>query len=99
MDEAFLRRIPYKIKIDHPSEREYEAIFKMYCRDNGVDFNQDTFDYLLDSYYRKNNVKLNACHPRDIIEQIIVNARYNRLPPRMSQDAIHEAWTNYFVEM
>ena len=99
VDEAFLRRIPYKIKIDHPSEREYEAIFKMFCRDNGIDFNQETFNYLLDQYYRKNNVKLNACHPRDIIEQIIVNARYNRLPPKMSKDAIHEAWTNYFVEM
>ncbi|MDD2320261.1 MAG: ATPase [Geobacteraceae bacterium] len=99
VDEAFLRRIPYKIKIDHPSEKEYEAIFHMFCRDNGLDFNEETFNYLMDNYYRKNNIKLNACHPRDIIEQIIVNARYYRRPPRMSKEAIHEAWTNYFVEM
>ncbi|MHC1697411.1 MAG: ATPase [Geobacteraceae bacterium] len=99
VDEAFLRRIPYKIKIDHPSEREYEAIFHMFCRDNGIEFNLETFNYLLDTYYRKNNVKLNACHPRDIVEQIIVNSRYYRRSPKMSKEAIHEAWTNYFVEM
>ncbi len=99
VDEAFLRRIPYKIKVDHPSEREYETIFRMFCRDNDVEFSEDTFNYLMDNYYRKNEIKLNACHPRDIVEQIIVNARYYRRPPRMSKEAIHEAWTNYFVEM
>jgi hypothetical protein len=99
VDEAFLRRIPYKIKIDHPSEREFESIFRMICHDHDVEFNEDCFRYLLDNYYRKQNIKLNACHPRDIVEQIIVNARYYRHPPRLSKEAIHDAWTNYFVEM
>lgn len=99
VDEAFLRRIPYKIKIDHPSEREYETIFRKLCRDNELEFNEETFDYLMTTYYRKNSVKLNACHPRDIIDQVIVNARYYRHPPRLTKEAIHEAWTNYFVEM
>lgn len=99
VDEAFLRRIPYKIKVDHPSEREYEAIFRMFCRDNGVEFNEETFNFLLSHYYRKNGVKLNACHPRDIVEQIIVNSRYYRQPPEMSKEAINDAWSNYFVEM
>jgi len=99
VDEAFLRRIPYKIKIDHPSEREYEAIFRKICKDNEIVFNEETFNYLMNSFYRKNNIKLNACHPRDIIEQIIVNSRYYRHPPKMSKEAISEAWTNYFVEM
>jgi len=99
VDEAFLRRIPYKIKIDHPSERDYEAIFRMICKSNGIEFREDTFNYLMDNFYRKQNVKLNACHPRDIIEQIIVNARYYRSPPELTKEAIEAAWTNYFVEM
>lgn len=99
VDEAFLRRIPYKIKIDHPSEREYEAIFRMLCKLNDIEFNLETFDYLMENYYRKDNIKLNACHPRDIIEQIIVSARYYRRPPALTKEAIHDAWTNYFVEM
>lgn len=99
VDEAFLRRIPYKIKVDHPSEREYEAIFRMLCKLHDIRFNEETFNYLLDNYYRKDNIKLNACHPRDIIEQIIVSSRYYRKPPALTKEAIHEAWDNYFVEM
>jgi len=99
VDEAFLRRIPYKIKIDHPSERDYEAIFRLFCKNNGIEFKQDSFNYLLDNFYRKQDVKLNACHPRDIIEQIIVNARYYRRPPELTKEAIEAAWANYFVEM
>jgi predicted ATPase with chaperone activity len=99
VDEAFLRRIPYKIKIDHPSEREYEAIFRMLCKLHDIEFNLDSFNYLMNNFYRKDNIKLNACHPRDIIEQVIVSARYYRRPPELTKEAIHEAWTNYFVEM
>jgi energy-coupling factor transporter ATP-binding protein EcfA2/predicted transcriptional regulator len=99
VDEAFLRRIPYKIKIDHPTEREYEAIFRMLCKLYDIEFNLETFNYLMNNFYRKDNIKLNACHPRDIIEQIIVSARYYRRPPALTREAILEAWTNYFVEM
>jgi len=99
VDEAFLRRIPYKIKIDHPTEREYEAIFRMLCKLYDIEFDLETFNYLMNNFYRKDNIKLNACHPRDIIEQIIVSARYYRRPPALTKEAILEAWTNYFVEM
>lgn len=99
VDEAFLRRIPYKIKIDHPSEREYETIFRMVCSSNGIEFKEDSFKYLMGDFYRNCGIKLNACHPRDIVEQIIVNARYYRHPPELTREAIHDAWTNYFVEM
>jgi predicted ATPase with chaperone activity len=99
VDEAFLRRIPYKIKIDHPTEREYEAIFRMLCKLYDIEFDLETFNYLMNNFYRKDNIKLNACHPRDIIEQIIVSARYYRRRPALTREAILEAWTNYFVEM
>lgn len=99
VDEAFLRRIPYKIKIDHPSERDYETIFRMICRNNGVAFREDCFNYLLDDFYRKLDVRLNACHPRDIVEQIVVTARYYGRPPELTKEAIQMAWINYFVDM
>ncbi|HEY6838562.1 MAG TPA: ATPase [Geobacteraceae bacterium] len=99
VDEAFLRRIQYKIKIDHPTEREYYSIFKLVCLSNGVEFNQDVFDYLINNYYRKLGVNFNACHPRDILEHIIVNARYYQQPPKMTKESIDAAWMNYFVEM
>jgi energy-coupling factor transporter ATP-binding protein EcfA2 len=99
VDEAFLRRIPYKIKIGHPSEEEYEKIFRMVCSSNGIEFKQDIFDYLLLNYYKRLGVKLNSCHPRDIIEHIVINAHYYQHAPELSIEAIHAAWLNYFVEI
>jgi len=46
VDEAFLRRIRYKIKIDHPSEKEYKKIFLKVCESNGIEFKTDVYDYL-----------------------------------------------------
>lgn len=99
VDEAFLRRIRYKIKIDHPTEEEYEAIFKKVCESNGIAFKSDVFDYLMKNYYKKLDVRLNACHPRDIMDHIIDDAHYYNHTPQLSKEGIASAWENYFVEM
>ncbi len=99
VDEAFLRRIRYKIKIGHPTELEFRAIFKMVCDDNGIVFDEDVFGYLLDNYYRKLGVNLNACHPRDLVEHLIDHAHYYNHDPKLRKDALDTAWANYFVEM
>lgn len=99
VDEAFLRRIRYKIKIDHPSEEEYEAIFKKVCESNGILFRRDILDYLMKNYYHKNKVKLNACHPRDLVDHIIDDAHYYNQTAQLTKEGIDIAWQNYFVEM
>ncbi len=99
VDEAFLRRIRYKIKIDRPTEKEYEAIFRKVCVTNMIPFDKDTFDYLMDNYYRRLGVDLNACHPRDILDQIIDNAHYYMHAPLLTREGIDAAWQNYFVDM
>ena len=99
VDEAFLRRIRYKIKIDHPTEEEYEAIFKRICESNGIAFKRDVFEYLMKNYYKKQGVKLNACHPRDLVDHIIDDAHYYSHTAQLSKEGIDVAWLNYFVEM
>lgn len=99
VDEAFLRRIRYKIKIDHPTEQEYKAIFKKVCESNSIAFNDDVFDSLIQNYYKKHGVSLNACHPRDIIDHIIDDAHYYNHTPQLTQKGMTAAWENYFVEM
>ncbi|MCK5193883.1 MAG: ATPase [Desulfobulbaceae bacterium] len=99
VDEAFLRRIRYKIKIDHPELSEYKDIFQRVCDSNGIAFNDYVFDYLIESYYHQNNIQLSSCHCRDIIDQIIDNARYNSQKPELTKEAVSEAWASYFVEM
>ena len=99
VDEAFLRRIRYKIKIDHPSEEEYEAIFRRVCETNLIQFDPNVFSYLMNHYYKRLGINLNACHPRDIVDHIVDSAHYYRHPPQLTRDGIDVAWQNYFVDM
>ena len=99
VDEAFLRRIRYKIKIDHPTEDEYEAIFKKVCAANAIVFRRDIMDYLIKHYYKRFDVKFNACHPRDIIDHVIDDAHYYNRNAQLSRESVDIAWENYFVEM
>jgi len=97
VDEAFLRRIHYKIKISHPSEFEFKNIFKSVCDHTDIAFNEEAYQFLMTHLYRSRCMPLSACHPRDLIEHIINYARYYSQPPEMNEATIRFACDNYFV--
>jgi predicted ATPase with chaperone activity len=99
VDEAFLRRIQYKIKIDHPNNEEFRQIFEKICDAKGIQFRPDVFEYLLTNYYRRLGINFNACHPRDLVEHILVRARYYRHAPEMTRESIDSAWRIYYVDL
>jgi hypothetical protein len=99
VDEAFLRRIRYKIKIGHPSREEYSLIFKRMCEANQVEFEQSALDYLIAYYYERLGISLNACHPRDLIDNLVDQAHYAGLPRRLTRETISQSWESYFVEI
>jgi len=97
LDEAFLRRIPHKIMIPNPTLHEYYLLFQRVCESKGVPFNKEGFSYLVDKYYRRMNRALRACHPRDLVDQIVAIARYNKEQPVLSKENVDRACANYFV--
>jgi predicted ATPase with chaperone activity len=97
VDEAFLRRIRYKIEIDDPSFENYREIFRRVCRAHKVDYDEQGLAYLLQEYYLKPKVKLRACQPRDIIEELLDIAAYQDVEPRLTPELIDLACRNYFV--
>ncbi len=99
VDEAFLRRIRYKMKIEHPNESEFRQIFQRVCQKNSIPFRQEIYDHLIEHWYRRRNIAFNACHPRDLIDHVIDMARYFNDTPELHQDAIDHACENYFVEI
>lgn len=99
VDEAFLRRIQYKIRIDRPTEEEYRAIFRLVCDFNGITFDRESLDYLIENYYRKLGVVFNACHPRDLLDHIVVRSRYYHRKPEMTRENLDAAWTCYYVHL
>jgi SpoVK/Ycf46/Vps4 family AAA+-type ATPase len=99
VDEAFLRRIRHKIGIRDPSFEEYREIFKRVCGQKGVPYDNKALAYLLQEHYIKPKVPLRACHPRDLIDQLIDIARYQNRPPILDKDLIDKACDAYFVEL
>lgn len=99
VDDAFLRRIRYKIKISHPTDDEFRRIFQQVCTMNNLPFNDGVCDYLIEHWYHRLGIPLNACHPRDLVEHLLDRSRYACQPPEMTREAIDQACENYFVEM
>lgn len=97
-DEAFLRRIPYKIPIEDPTLDEYTKIFEMNCRRRELKFHKVMVAYLQRRYYGPEERPLRACHPRDLVDQVIALCRYRGVPPKITRELIDKACETYFVD-
>jgi len=97
-DEAFLRRIPYKIPVDDPSLEQYTQIFELNCRNRNLRFHQVMVEYLIRKHYTPINRPLRACQPRDLIDQVIALCRYRGLQPAITQELLDAACASYFVD-
>ncbi|MCJ7735940.1 MAG: AAA family ATPase [Anaerolineae bacterium] len=98
VDEAFLRRIRYKIEIKDPSWDEYREIFQRMCRARNVPFEEQSLTYLIQEHYLRAQRVKRSCHPRDLIDQVIGIARYLDVEPTLSKNLIDLACESYFVE-
>jgi predicted ATPase with chaperone activity len=96
VDEAFLRRISHKLRIDNPSEGQFREIFVASCEVNGIEFDEETFDYLVRHHYANKNCPLRACHPRDLLKLMTNFATYRGEPLIMTTDLIDRAAQAYF---
>ena len=99
VDDAFLRRIRHKIEVGNPTPDEYREIFKIVCRVKQIPYSDDGLRYLIQEHYMKVRRDLRACHPRDLCEQILDEAKYRGVPPAMSKDLIDRACEAYFVRL
>jgi predicted ATPase with chaperone activity len=99
VDEAFLRRIPYKIHIANPTENEYKWIFLQYCQRTGMPYNEEAVNYLIESQYKSGKRMMRCCHPRDIVDQIINLCTFLQTEPRLSREYLDYACNVYFAAM
>jgi hypothetical protein len=97
-DEAFLRRIPYKIYAKNPTTDEFTKIFALNCRRQNVPFDPVIVEYLQRRYYEPRGLDMRACHPRDLVAQVVDMCRYQNRPPQITRDLLDHACRNYFLE-
>lgn len=98
MDEAFLRRIKYKVKARDPNRQMFRQIFQMACKTYSVPFDDSGFEYLLEEHYDKPGRPFRGVHPRDLLDQLVALARYIEEPPRMSPDLLDAVVNTYFLQ-
>lgn len=96
VDDAFLRRIPYKIEVENPSEVEFRQLFVIMCEKVGFKFESDAIDYLIEEHYKKKDRPFRNCHPRDLLQQVKNQCLYESLPMLISREAFDFAVDNYF---
>jgi len=97
VDEAFLRRIQYKIYAEDPSPADYVRIFEIACKSKGIPFDAALVDHLLHNVYGKHRIQLRGCHPRDLVNQALALASYRREPRRLTNQLLEEAAASYFL--
>ena len=71
VDDAFLRRIPYKIEISDPSPEEFHILFRIYCEKLDCEYDEKIVDYLLETHFLQAGRRLRRCHPRDLLSQTV----------------------------
>jgi predicted ATPase with chaperone activity len=97
VDEAFLRRIHTKIKLDHITSAQFHEIFRRTCADVGLDYDRAIVDGLVETITGTLGETLRSCQPGDIIQQICWRARYESRPPTLDRETVTAACRNYFV--
>lgn len=96
VDDAFLRRIPYKIEVQNPTEVEFRQLFAIMCDKVGFKHDQEAVDYLIEEHYKKHERPFRNCHPRDLLQQIKNQCLYEDRPMKLTKDAFDFAVDNYF---
>jgi len=98
-DEAFLRRIPYKIEVRDPDAAEYHHLFEQLATKFNCEYSPAAIDRLLEKHYAAAGRSLRRCHPRDLLFQIRNYCVYNDLPMEMSEDNFDRVVRSYFTTL
>ncbi len=98
-DDAFLRRIPFKVEVGNPSLEEFQLLFQIFAKKFQVECPRPMVDYLVQTHYQGGGRPLRRCHARDLLEQIIYFCAYNEVPPLVNESNLDRAVRNYFTAL
>ena len=97
-DEAFLRRIPYKVRLINPCEPEMAEITRRECRGRQIECDEAGVQAIVAAIFRPGRPSPKAVYPRDLISIIEDGARYNDRPLVLTPETVADACDLYFVD-
>src|SRR6202140_195639 len=96
-DDAFLRRIPNKIRLSYAPRDQFLEIFRSECQQRMLPYEPEAASYLVDFITGHMKQPLCQCHARDLINQITWTAQYQGLEPQLTREVLTEACRAYFL--
>ena len=98
VDDAFLRRIRYKIPINDPTHENFRDIWRIVSEAKGVPYADEIVDYFIEKHMRNHGRPLRGCLPRDILDNILDVCRYKQIEPTITAEMLDDAADAYFVK-
>jgi len=96
-DEAFLRRIRFKLRLSDPTAAQFQEVFRRECLERGLGFSEEGVRYILGRWWGGGR-PLRMCQPRDLVEQVVSIARYKGVALDLgSTELLDQACASYFA--
>ncbi|HEY6120373.1 MAG TPA: hypothetical protein VIV66_10460 [Pyrinomonadaceae bacterium] len=95
VDEAFLRRMGYRARIEPPTASAYVEIFKRVAMDRGILLDHDSLNHVLNKYADTGRI-MKSCEPRDLLNRVRDVCLFEGQTLHLTPDLIDVAWRNYF---
>ena len=96
-DEAFLRRIQYKMLLRSPAEGEFTEIFERFCRQKEIPCTPGLIARFIERHYRRTRKPFRRCHPRDVLSHALNLIHFEKLRPELSDELLDRAFESCFV--
>jgi len=98
VDEAFLRRIQYKIELKPPTAEEFGEILRRVCEKQGLQFHPQAAMWIV-QYATERKIPLRSCQPRDLMNHVSAAARFLQQPIAITPELVRLACETYFVAL
>ncbi len=97
-DEAFLRRIQYKMLLRSPDHQEFTNIFRNYCASRDLPCEDASISRFIEKHYRGTAKPFRRCHPRDVLSHVIDIIHFEKHPFRLTDELLDRAFESCFLE-
>jgi hypothetical protein len=97
-EEAFIRRIKNKIKIDRISDETFLEIMRRQCGQRGLEYDAGVGGEAVRKCLEHSKEGLRACFPRDLLDIVSGIAAFQQRPPKFDNDDVDRAIGIYFMQ-
>ncbi|HYZ83508.1 MAG TPA: hypothetical protein VE621_03875 [Bryobacteraceae bacterium] len=97
-DEAFLRRIQYKMRMPNPSREEFQTIFQRFCEAREIQCPAEVVEQFIAKHYREGKRAMRRCHPRDVISHALDIIHFEKLDEALTTQVLDRAFESCFID-